>query len=784
MRNDNERVDPNLNSDKKSQSDSSYSSVPGGDVNTADFPNNSGDDADSSEHIFAVQDEQVTTLEDNIFSEASKFPHWTDAMNSEIDALLRNDTWDIFDLPKDEKSIGSKLIFKIKYKSSGEIDRYKARLVAQGFGQKEGIDYEETFSPVVKMVTVRCLLNVGVSNSWSVFQLDVNNAFLYGGLVEAMYMKPPEGYFPSDNKVYKLKKYLYCLKQAPRQWNAKLTSTLIENGFSQSKYDYSLYTKSNNGIFLALLVYVDDIIITGNYVSKIEKFKVYLKSKYMIKDLGKLKYFLAIEVVDTDKGICINQRKYVLDLLSEYGMLACKPAKTPLMSKLSISNEAFDNDPTLDNITDYQKLMGKIIYLTNTRLYISYDVHCLSQDIYSPFKSHLKIAFKILRYLKSCPGLGIHIIKNPGMNLKASIDADLAKYNLKRDHEFRNYPLRVGDNICSANLFPLEMSDFDIILGMDWLTQHRATIDYHTKRVIFGDLNNPEFNYYGSLPVFIDDILVYVKTREEHEDHLRIVLEIFHQKKLYAKFSKCDFRLRQVAFFGHIVSADGITIDPAKVEANGRDLQQEWEPEEVEEVARMFPDKENFHGTSSPFIKSHQIYKRVKYEAEALVGTSQDYEANIQYYTELVSSEGDGEIMGGWYKYLKEGKAGQYSGGRSMVCDMVVVDWLTKSAHFLPIQQGYLVSKLGEIFQQEIIRLYDGQIRRTIQTLEDMLRSCALEWMGNWDEYFCLVEFAYNNSWHENKIRDDLSLVEEPEAILDRQERVMRKKTFSLVKVL
>ncbi|GJV08421.1 ribonuclease H-like domain-containing protein [Tanacetum coccineum] len=396
MPNDNEGVDPNLNSDKKSQSDSSHSSVPGGDVNTADFPNNSGNDADSSEHIFAAQDEQVTTLEDNIFSEA---------MDSEIDALLRNDTCDIVNLPKDIKAIGSKWIFKINYKSSG-------------------IDYEETFSPVVKMVTVRCLLNVGVSNSWSVFQLDVNNAFLYGGFVETMYIKLPEGYFPSDNKVYKLKKYLYGLKQALRQWNAKLTSTLIENGFSQSKSDYSLYTKSNNGIFLALLVYVDDIIITGNNVSKIEKFKVYLKSKFMIKDLGKLKYFLAIEVVDTDKGICLNQRKYVLDLLSEYGMLACKPAKTPLMSKLSISNEAFDNDPTLDNITDYQKLMGKLIYLTNTRLYLSYDVHCLSQNIYSPFKSHLKIAFKILRYLKSCLGLGIHIIKNTGMNLKASFDAD------------------------------------------------------------------------------------------------------------------------------------------------------------------------------------------------------------------------------------------------------------------------------------------------------------------------------------------------------------------------
>ncbi|GJX40041.1 ribonuclease H-like domain-containing protein [Tanacetum coccineum] len=271
------------------------------------------------------------------------------------------------------------MYFKIKYQSSGEIDRFKARLVAPS------------------------------------------------DLDEVVYMKPPEECFPSGNKVCRLKKSLYGLKQAPRQWNAKLTSTLIENGFSQSKSDYSLYTKFDNGVFIALLVYVDDIIVTVNNISEIEKFKVFLKSKFMIKDLGKLKYFLGIIVVDTDKGICLNQRKYVLDLLSEYGMLACKPVSTPLMSKLVISNEATEKDPLLDNIIDYQKLMGKLIYLTNTRPDISYVVDCLSQFMHSPLKSHLKIAFNILRYLKSCPGLGIHIVKTSGMFLTAYSNADWAK---------------------------------------------------------------------------------------------------------------------------------------------------------------------------------------------------------------------------------------------------------------------------------------------------------------------------------------------------------------------
>ncbi|GJT67392.1 ribonuclease H-like domain-containing protein [Tanacetum coccineum] len=340
MPNDDEIVDPNLNSDNKSQSDSSHSFVSGGDVNTTDFLDNSGNDTDSSEDIFATHNEKVTTLEDNIFSEGN------------LDQNPSTSTQDTQ---------------TVRRSSRQEMDALLRNSVLKGAPWRRK------------------------------------------GVAKA------------------LKKFLYGLKQAPRHWNAKLTSTLIENGFSQSKSDYSLYTKSDKGVFLALLVYVDDIIITGNNISEIEKFKVYLKSKFMIKDLGKLKYFLGIEVIDTSKGICLNQRKYVFDLLYEYGMLACKPAKTPLMSKLIISNEAIENGLILDNITDYQKLMGKLIYLTNTRPDISYVVHCLSQFMDSPLKSHLKTTFKILRYLKSCTGLGIHIIKDSGMNLKAFSNADWAK---------------------------------------------------------------------------------------------------------------------------------------------------------------------------------------------------------------------------------------------------------------------------------------------------------------------------------------------------------------------
>ncbi|GJZ48588.1 ribonuclease H-like domain-containing protein [Tanacetum coccineum] len=204
-------------------------------------------------------------------------------------------------------SMGSKWVFKIKYKASGEIERYIARLVAKGFTQREVIDYDGTFSHVVKMTTVRCLINIVVQKDWPLFQLDVNNAVLHGDLCEDVYMTLPPGFYANnDNKVCKLNKSLYGLKQAPRQWNAKLVSALTDHRFVQSELDYSVFVKASGNTFVALLVYVDDIVITKSDVKQIEYFKEHLKSKFQIKDLGLLKYFLGIEALRNDNGVCLT----------------------------------------------------------------------------------------------------------------------------------------------------------------------------------------------------------------------------------------------------------------------------------------------------------------------------------------------------------------------------------------------------------------------------------------------------------------------------------------------
>ena len=176
--------------------------------------------------------------EPRTYSEANKFPVWRDAMSVELSALESNNTWSICSLPPGKTPISCKWVYKIKYRSDGNIERHKARLVAKGYTQVEGIDYHDTFAPVVKLVTVRVLLSIATIQNWSLNQLDVNNAFLHGDLDEEVYMKLPPGFSSRNtNHVCKLHKSLYGLKQASCQWFSKFSFTLIRRGFRQSVSD-------------------------------------------------------------------------------------------------------------------------------------------------------------------------------------------------------------------------------------------------------------------------------------------------------------------------------------------------------------------------------------------------------------------------------------------------------------------------------------------------------------------------------------------------------------------
>ena len=203
--------------------------------------------------------------------------------------------------------------------------------MAKGFTQTYGVDYTETFAPVAKMNSIRVLLSLAVNQDWKLHQMDVKNAFLQGELEEEVYMKLPEGIKGnySTNQVCRLKKAIYGLKQSPRAWYAKLSHALLNIGFIKSDADNSLFTLQRETGMTCLIVYVDDIIITGSDLEGIERIKSHLKMKFDVKDLGELKYFLGIEMAYSKKGLFLSQRKYTLDLLAETGKLGAKPSKSP-----------------------------------------------------------------------------------------------------------------------------------------------------------------------------------------------------------------------------------------------------------------------------------------------------------------------------------------------------------------------------------------------------------------------------------------------------------------------
>ncbi|GKE50333.1 retrovirus-related pol polyprotein from transposon TNT 1-94, partial [Tanacetum coccineum] len=260
------------------------------------------------------------------------------------------------------------------------IERHKARLVAQGFSQIPSLDYSHTFSPVVKATTVRVVLSLAVIYGWKLHQLDVNNAFLHGHLTERVYMEQPPGFTDSrfPNHVCRLNKAIYGLKQAPRAWFQRLSSFLLQNGFTCSRSDPSLFVFIRESCIMYLLVYVDDLILTGNRDHIMVSFISRLHHEFAIKDLGELNYFLGLEATRTSEGLFLSQSKYAHDILKRADLLDAKPVHTPLAANeiLSTHGDKY-TDPT-----SYRSLVGALQYLTITRPDISYAVNQVSTLAY------------------------------------------------------------------------------------------------------------------------------------------------------------------------------------------------------------------------------------------------------------------------------------------------------------------------------------------------------------------------------------------------------------------
>ena len=341
-------------------------------------------------------------------------------------------------------AINCKWIFKLKYKANGSIECHKARLVAKGFKQEDGFDYDETFSPVVKITTVRILLSLAISKKWFIHQLDVSNVFLHGDLKELIFMEQLPGFVNTNfpHHVCQLKKSLYGLKQAPLAWFLKLSTYLLSLGFSASKTDTSLFFKYYNQIPIFLLIYVDDILLISPDSTGIRRLIDSLSSTFSMRDLGPANFFLGIELISTPNGYFLSQSKYILSLLQKAHMDKAKPTSNPCSFSKFTDSMKF-HDPTL-----YRSIVGAIQYLTITRPNIAFSVNKACQVMHSPTSSDWTDVKHLLRYLTHTISDRLFYSCNLDISLELFSDADWA--SCTTDHRSTSgYLVYLGKNLIS-----------------------------------------------------------------------------------------------------------------------------------------------------------------------------------------------------------------------------------------------------------------------------------------------------------------------------------------------
>lgn len=359
---------------------------------------------------------------------------WFGAMQEEMKSLCENHTYDLVKLPKGKKTLKNKWVYKLKTENNSSQPKYKARLVVKGFSQKKGIDFEEIFSPVVKMSSIRVVLGLAASLNLEVEQLDVKTAFLHGDLEEEIYMEQPEGFKVKgkENLVCRLKKSLYGLKQAPRQWYKKFDSFMMTQGYTRTSADHCVFMKKHsNDDFIILLLYVDDMLIVGRDVSKIEDLKRQLSKSFAMKDLGNAKQILGMKISrDRMNGkLWLSQENYIEKVLKRFNMISAKAVSSPLAGHFKLSSSqcpSSDKEKEEMSRVPYASAVGSLMYaMVCTRPDIAHAVGVVSRFLSNPGKEHWAAVKWILRYLRGTSRICLCFGRGEPM-LDGYTDSDMA----------------------------------------------------------------------------------------------------------------------------------------------------------------------------------------------------------------------------------------------------------------------------------------------------------------------------------------------------------------------
>ena len=349
---------------------------------------------------------------------------WWTAMASEYQALVDNDTWTLVEKPKDRSVVPGKWVFKIKQKADGSVDKFKARYVAKGFKQVEGLDFHETFAPTSRPETFRLIVALAAQKDLVLEQLDVKSAYLHSPIEETIFLEQPEGFekksTTGEKLVCKLNKSIYGLKQAARNWNKSLESFLLSIEFQRSKSDSCLFTRKESQGHTYVLTWVDDIIVCSPDEQTVKDLKETFAENYEMDDRGKLSWFLGMRITRSDDSISIDQEQNISSVLKEFSMSDCKPVSTPAQVNLKFDNDAGPVDNRL-----YRQLIGSVLHIgKNTRPDILNTVNILSRYLGNPNMSHWSAGKHLLRYLKATADCKLVYPKNAGPAIVGEADAD------------------------------------------------------------------------------------------------------------------------------------------------------------------------------------------------------------------------------------------------------------------------------------------------------------------------------------------------------------------------
>ena len=374
------------------------------------------------------------TYQDALSSKDSK--DWKIAIKKEYDMLVEMKTWELVPRPPGCKVIGSRWVFRVKPKEDGTIASFKARLVAQGFSQIEGIDYTNAFAPVSNLTSIRVILAIVAHFDLELDQMDVKSAYLNGKIDVVLYMKQPEGFIVKgkENYVCKLLRSLYGIKQAGNIWNHDLHNTLVTLGFTRLKSDACIYTKGSlsNGDFLLVALWVDDLLAAGQSRANLDAFKVDFSKCYEVKDLNAAHHYLGwiIERDRSKKILKVTQQQFIIDVLKTFGMYDCNGCTTPMVTDfnhIAIEDQDEPSTPLGNMDCNYRSIIGSMMYMLNsTRPELGYSVGVLSRYLNSPNIQHVMAAKRILRYLKHTANLGLTFDGSQELTLEGFADADWA----------------------------------------------------------------------------------------------------------------------------------------------------------------------------------------------------------------------------------------------------------------------------------------------------------------------------------------------------------------------